>query len=161
MFIIKLTGKEHVMQRGDLQSSLARQPKLLDQVRNKIRALHYARTTEKSYCHWVRRFILFHNKRHPKDMGKAEVEAFLTHLAVVDNVAASTQNQALAAILFLYQKVMEMEIEWLDNVVRAKKPKRIPGVFWQDEISSVLSHLSGTAWLMAMQMYDGGLRVSE
>ena len=102
------------------------QPKILDRVRNAVRARGLRRSTEKSYVNWVRRFILFHHKRHPMEMAKQELEAFLTHLAVEGDVAASTQNQALAALLFLYKNVLERDIGWLDNVVRAKKPKRLP-----------------------------------
>src|SRR3989338_9390683 len=97
-------------------------PKLLDQVRGKIRLKHYSIRTEQTYADWIKRFILFHGKHHPKDMGSQEVEAFLTHLAVVGNVAASTQNQAKSALLFLYKEVLEIELPWLDNVTRAKQP---------------------------------------
>ncbi len=104
-------------------------PKLLDRVRNALRVRHLARSTEKTYVYWCRRYILYHNKRHPLDMGKQEVELFLTHLAVDQHVSASTQNQAFSALLFLYREVLEREFGWLDDVVRAKRPKRIPAVF--------------------------------
>ena len=100
--------------------------KLLDQVRDKIRVKHYNIRTETQYVQWIRRFILFHGKRHPKEMGAAEAEAFLTHLAVDGNVSASTQNQALSALLFLYREVLEIDLPWLDNVVWAKPPQRLP-----------------------------------
>jgi site-specific recombinase XerD len=113
------------------------QPKLLDQVRYAIRAKHYSLRTEEAYVQWVRRFILFHNKRHPKDMGAEEVRQFLSDLAVNHHVAASTQNQALSAILFLYQHVLRQEIGWIDDVARAKKPKKLPVVLTQEEVKMV------------------------
>jgi len=127
-----------------------RKPKLLDQVRYAIRAKHYSLRTEEAYVQWIRRFILFHNKRHPKDMGAEEVGQFLSDLAVTRHVAASTQNQALSAILFLYQEVLRQEIGWIDEVVRAKKPRKLPVVLTQEEVKAVLHGLSGTAWLMKL-----------
>ena len=109
--------------------TIAGKPKLLDRVRHAVRVRHMARSTEKAYVYWCRRYILYHNKRHPLDMGKQEVELFLTHLAVDQHVSASTQNQAFSALLFLYRDVLEREFGWLDDVVRAKRPKRIPAVF--------------------------------
>ena len=103
-------------------------PRLLDRVRDSIRVRHYSLRTGQTYIQWIRRFILFHQKRHPDEMGKVEIEAFLTYLAVNRKVAASTQNQALSAILFLYQKVLDHKLDWLDNVIRAKRPKRLPVV---------------------------------
>ena len=103
-------------------------PRLLDQVVSKMRVKHYSLRTEKSYADWIKRYILHHGKRHPKDMGAAEVEAFLTHLAVARNVSASTQNQAKSALLFLYKEVLEIDLPWLDNVTQAKAPKRLPVV---------------------------------
>jgi hypothetical protein len=101
-------------------------PRLLDQVRGKIRLKHYSLRTEQAYVDWIRRFIRHHGKRHPRDMGAVEVEAFLTHLAVAGRVAASTQNQAKSALLFLYREVLEVELPWLDNVQQAKAPRRLP-----------------------------------
>lgn len=118
-------------------------PKLLDQVRDKIRVKHYSIRTETQYVQWIKRFILFHGKRHPKDMGAAEVEAFLTHLAVEGNVSASTQNQALSALLFLYREVLGIELPWLDDVVRAKKPQRLPSVLNRTEVALVLERMEG------------------
>lgn len=138
-----------------------RKPKLLDQVREAIRVRHMAHSTEKTYVDWIRRFILFHNKRHPKEMGKLEVEAFLTHLAVHGNVAASTQNQALSALLFLYRIVLEQELGWLEDVVRAKSDKRAPVVFTHHEAMSVLALLNGVYWLLGKILYGSGLRVIE
>ena len=136
-------------------------PRLLDQVRDRIRRLHYSYRTEKTYVHWIRRFILFHGKRHPRDMSAAEVESYLTHLAVTRKVSASTQNQALSAILFLYRQVLETELPWMDNVVRAKRPNRVPVVLSRGEVSAVLGRLREPFWLMASLLYGSGLRVTE
>jgi integrase len=135
-------------------------PKLLDQVRARLRTLHYSIRTEEAYANWITRFILFHHKRHPRDMGGPEVEAFLTHLAVEGQVAASTQNQALAALLFLYQQVLEMELPRLD-AVRAKRPERLPVVLSRDEVRAVLDGMAGSYRLMAGLMYGSGLRLLE
>jgi len=139
----------------------AAKPKLLDQVRICCRVRHMALKTEHAYVGWIRRFILFHGKRHPLEMGKKEVTEFLTHLAVAGQVAASTQNQALSALLFLYRKVLEREFGWLDNVVRAKKPKRLPVVFSPEEAIAVLGQLQGVRWLMGVLLYGAGLRLAE
>lgn len=136
-------------------------PRLLDQVRQRCRVKHYSIRTEKCYVDWIRRFILFHQKRHPSEMGAPEVEAFLTHLAVNRNVAASTQNQALAAILFLYREVLEIELPWLDGVTRAKKPPRLPVVLSETEVSRLLAQLDGTPLLIASLLYGSGLRLME
>lgn len=136
-------------------------PKLLDQVRGKIRLKHYSIRTEQSYLDWIKRFILFHGKRHPKDMGPQDVEAFLTHLAVQGKVAASTQNQAKSALLFLYKEVLGIELSWLDNVERAKAPKRLPVVLTREEVQAVLTRLEGTYWLVASLLYGTGLRIME
>lgn len=136
-------------------------PRLLDQVRNAIRTRHYSHRTEEAYVGWTKRFILFHQKRHPLEMGKAEVEQFLTSLAVQHNVAASTQTQALAAILFLYKEVLQQDVGWIENVVRAKRPERLPVVLNRHEVDALLSHLSGVPWLMAMLLYGAGLRLRE
>lgn len=137
-------------------------PKLLDQVRNLIRTKHYSRRTEKAYVGWVTRFILFHNKKHPLKMGADEIAEYLTHLAVNGRVAASTQNQALNAILFLYKDVLKTEVEAFGNrVIWAKKPKRLPEVFTQQEVNDVLSHIEGIYWLIAVLLYGSGLRVIE
>jgi len=109
-------------------------PRLLDQVRERCRVKHYSLRTEQAYTHWIRRFILHHGKRHPRDMGAPEVEAFLTYLAVRENVAATTQNQALAAILFLYREVLAVALPWLDGVIRAKKPPRLPVVLTREAV---------------------------
>ena len=127
---------------------MSAKPRLLVQVRERIRFKHYSIRTEHAYLDWIKRFILFHGKRHPAEMGAAEVEAFLTHLAVARNVSASTQNQALSAILFLYKEVLHIELPWLDGVQRAKKPRKLPVVLTTSEARSLLSRLDGTHWLM-------------
>ncbi len=136
-------------------------PKLLDRVRERIRYKHYSIRTEDSYVQWIRRFILFHGKRHPSEMGAFEVEAFLTHLAVEGNVAASTQNQARSALLFLYKEVLGSELPWLNNVEQAKKPRRLPVVLTEDEVRDVLANLDGVHWLVAALLYGAGLRLME
>ena len=134
--------------------------KLLDQVRDALRLKHYSLRTEETYVDWITRFILFHNKRHPKDMGNAEVEAFLTHLAVDLNVAASTQNQALCALLFLYREVLKKDLGPVDSI-RAKKPKRLPTVLSREEVRKVIGCMSGTYQVMAKLLYGSGLRLME
>lgn len=136
-------------------------PKLLDQLRDKLRLKHYSIRTEVQYVQWVRRFILFHDKRHPQEMGAGEVEAFLTHLAVSGRVAASTQNQALSALLFLYREVLEIDLPWLDNVVRAKRPARLPVVLTHNEVQAVLGRMTGAHGLMARLLYGTGMRLME
>lgn len=136
-------------------------PKLLDQVRDRIRVKHYSIRTETQYVQWTRRFILFHGKRHPRDMGQKEIEAFLTHLAVACNVSASTQNQALSALLFLYREMLEMEVPWLDKVVRAKRPQRLPVVLTKQEVRAVLGRMSGVYGLMGALLYGTGMRLME
>lgn len=136
-------------------------PKLLDQVRDRLRVKHYSIRTETQYVQWIRRFILFHGKRHPRDMGGPEVEAFLTHLAVEGNVAASTQNQALAALLFLYREVLEMELPWLDRVTRAKRSRHLPVVLTRQEVRRVLDEMNGVYGLMARLLYGTGMRLME
>jgi len=139
----------------------ANPPRLLDQVRALIRRKHMSRSTEKVYVQWIRRFILFHEKRHPRDMGAAEVEAYLSHLAVNRNVSASTQNQALSALLFLYKQVLEVDLPWLENTERATKPKRLPTVLSREEVSDVLAGLDGSPWLVGNLLYGSGLRLME
>lgn len=135
--------------------------KLLDQVRDVIRLKHYSYHTEKQYVDWIKRYILFHNKQHPKNLGSPHVEAFLTNLAVEGKVAASTQNQALNALLFLYNTVLERPLDGNINAVRAKRPKRLPTVLTKEETNLLLDCLSGTYRLMAQLLYGSGLRVSE
>jgi len=136
-------------------------PELLDLVREKIRVKHYSLRTEQAYLQWIKRYIYFHEKRHAAEMGGPEVEAFLSQLAVEGNVAASTQSQALAALLFLYREVLGVELPWLTNLTRAKKPQRLPVVLTLDEARQVLARLEGREWLMAGLLYGSGLRLME
>jgi integron integrase len=135
--------------------------RLMDEVRRAFRTRHYSFRTEESYIKWIRQFILFHDKRHPRNLGAAEIQQFLSHLAVDRNVAASTQNPALSALLFLYQKVLSLEFPFLDEVVRAKRPVRVPIVLTRKEVSSILDAMSGVHWLMASLLYGSGLRLAE
>ena len=147
------------LQKSEMTSS-EKPPRLLDQVRGKIRLLHYSIRTEEAYVGWIRRFILFHNKRHPKEMREPEIEQFLTSLAVEGHVAASTQNQAMAALLFLYQVVLEIQLQQL-NSVRAKRPDRLPVVLSIDEVRLVLGGIGGVHRVMADLLYGAGLRLLE
>lgn len=135
--------------------------KLLDQVRAALKIRNYSYRTEKSYIRWIRKFILFHGKRHPRDMAEKEIRQFLNYLADNQKVAASTQNQALSAILFLYKEVLRREIAWIDNITWAKKPKKLPVVFTRQEANCVLSHMQGKYKLVASLMYGSGLRLLE
>ena len=135
--------------------------KLLDQVRDVLRLKHYSYRTEQSYVDWIKRFILFHHKRHPQDLGRAEIEAFLTYLAVEGNVAASTQNQALSALLFLYREVLRIELDGPLDAIRAKKPARLPIVLTRAEVHQVIEGMTGTYQLMAKLLYGSGLRLME
>ena len=130
-------------------------------MRNHLRTRHYSIRTETAYVDWARRFILFHGKRHPQEMGGAEVEAFLTHLAVNRHVSASTQNQAKAAILYLYKQVLQIELAWLVEVVQAKTPKRLPVVLTASEVRALLLHMQGTTGLVAQLLYGTGMRLLE
>ena|SRR5262249_14640148 len=136
-------------------------PRLLDRVRAAVRAHHYSRRTEETYVGWIRRYILFHGKRHPSEMGAPELTRYLSSLAIDGNVAASTQNQALSALLLLYREVLDQDVPWLDDVVRAKRPVRLPVVLTRDEVRSVIRKLRGTPRLMAILMYGSGLRLLE
>jgi integron integrase len=138
-----------------------RPKKLLDQVRDTIQLKHYSIRTEEAYVRWIKRYILYHGKRHPKDMGTPEIEAFLTHLAVDQKVAASTQNQALNAILFLYREVLKQDLEGRIDAIRAKRPKQLPTVLTREEVSQVLNAMSGTPQLIAKLLYGSGLRLME
>ena len=136
-------------------------PRLLDEVRHQLRTLHYSYRTEQQYLGWIRRFILFSGRRHPATLGAAEIEAYLSHLATDRNVSASTQNQALSAILFLYQKVLKLELPWLDGITRARRSRYLPTVLTQAEVRAVLAKLDGRVWLIVSVLYGGGLRISE
>jgi len=135
--------------------------RLLERMRRVLRTGHYSRRTEKSYVAWVSRFLRFHHPRHPDSLGKAEVEAYLSHLALDREVAPATQNQALNAILFLYRKVLEVDLPWLDNVVRAKSRKRMPVVLTRSEVRKMLAELRAPNDLIASLLYGSGLRISE
>jgi len=135
--------------------------KLLDQVRAVLRTRHYSYRTEKTYIEWILQYIRFHDIKHPKEMGATEVEAFLTHLAVERNVAASTQNQALAALLFLYREVLSVDLPWLEKFTPAKKSSRVPVVLTKAEVKIILSQLKETNWLIANLLYGSGLRLHE
>ena len=136
-------------------------PKLLDRVRLAMRAHHYSPRTEEAYVAWIKRFIFFHGKRHPTEMGAEEVTRFLSSLALDGRVAASTQNQALSALLFLYREVLQQDLPWLEGVVRAKRPIRLPVVLTREEVQAVLGHLRGTPRLMGTLLYGAGLRLLE
>lgn len=137
------------------------QPKLLDVMRERMRVRHFSFRTESAYLGWIRRFIRFHGGRHPREMGGPDIEKFLSDLAVGRKVSASTQNQALSAILFLYKEVLAAELPWLDGIVRAKRPTRVPVVLSREEVRQLLGRLDGAYWLAASMMYGAGLRVSE
>jgi integron integrase len=134
---------------------------LFEVAREKIRTRHLALRTEQAYLQWMRRYVKFHGRRHPREMGPAHVEAFLTHLAVEAKVSASTQNQALQALLFLYRQVLDVDLPWLENVTRASRPKRLPVVLTPIEVRAVLAQLEGTCWLIANLLYGSGLRLME
>ena len=136
-------------------------PKLLDRLRTQIRLRHYSLRTEQTYVDWARRYILFHGKRHPKEMGASELRDFLSHLAVDRNVAASTQNQAKSALLFLYREVLQIELPWLDEVIAAKTAKRLPVVLTQVEARDLLGAMSGAMGLIASLLYGTGMRLLE
>ena len=139
----------------------SRPKKLLDQVRDALRAKHYSSRTEKTYVEWIRRYILFHHKRHPKDMGVEEVDAFLTYLAVERQVSASTQNQALSAILFLYRQVLHKDIALSQNVIHAEKSRTLPVVLTHQEAMAVIGKMAGVTQLMTKVLYGSGLRLME
>jgi len=138
-----------------------RQPRLLDQLRREIRVRHYSLRTEQTYVQWVKRYIYFHRLRHPREMGAQEINKYLSYLATDRHVSASTQNQALSAILFLYKKVLGIEIDDLGDVIRARRPKRLPTVLRPDEVQRVFAHLSGVHLLMAEMLYGTGMRIME
>lgn len=142
-------------------SVLPRPRRLLDQVRDAVRVRHYSYRTEQAYVGWIRRFVLFHGTRHPAEMGAPEVGAFLSALATERGVSASTQNQALAALVFLYREVLGVELGWLDDLVRAKRPARLPVVLTRVEVEALLAQLDGVSWIMAMLLYGSGLRLME
>lgn len=139
----------------------SRPPRLMDEVRGRLRLKHYSLRTEKAYLHWIRRYIHANGKTHPRSLGGLHVERFLTRLAVQERVAASTQNQALAALLFLYRDVLGIDLPWMENVVRAKQPRRLPVVLSKAEVVALLRDMTGREWLMASLLYGSGLRLME
>ncbi len=145
--------------RHELQAPKA--PRLLDRVRDAINRLHYSDRTEETYIHWIKRFIYFSGKRHPAEMGAGEVTAFLNHLARERDVAAATQNQALAALLFLYKEALGTPLPWLDALDRAKRPEHVPTVLTREEVGRLLAAMDGPKWLMASLLYGAGLRLRE
>jgi integron integrase len=146
---------------GDAGVTGAKTPRLLNQVRARLRLKHYSLRTEQAYVGWIRRFILANGKRHPREMGTTEVEGFLTELATRGQVAASTQNQALAALLFLYREVLGITLPWMETMVRAKRPQRVPVVLSRDEVARLLALMDGRCALMASLLYGSGLRLME
>ena len=136
-------------------------PRLLDQVREAIRLRHFSIKTEMSYVHYVRDFVLFHNKRHPREMGADEIRAYLSHLAIERNVAPSTQTVALSALLFLYRHVLQIDLPYIDDIERAKKPERLPVVFSRSEVKQILAHLDGVEHLIVSLLYGSGMRLME
>ena len=139
----------------------SREPRLMNEVRRKLRLRHYSLRTEQAYSGWIRRFIFANGKRHPRQMGGPEVERFLSTLATDGDVAAGTQNQALSALLFLYRDVLGIELPWMENVVRAKRPRRVPTVLSTDETRRLLGAMDGRAWLLASLLYGTGMRLME
>jgi len=152
-------GCWHIAREGPAASAPA--PRLLDAVRNAARTRHLSRRTEKAYVAWVRRYVVFHGKRHPRELGSDAIRGFLTWLAVERRVSASTQNQAFGALLFLYRQVLQLPVEGLDDVVRARRPDRLPVVLTRPEVQAVLDRLDGVLRLMALLLYGAGLRLLE
>jgi site-specific recombinase XerD len=136
-------------------------PRLLDRVRDRVRLKHYSIRTEQAYVEWVRRFVVFSGLRHPRELGAPEIEAFLTHLAVAGRVAASTQNQAKSALLFLYKEVLGAELPWLNDIQSAKRPARLPVVLTPEEVQAVLDRAGGTPGLILRLLYGTGMRILE
>ena len=141
--------------------SRADKPRLIEEVRRKLRTRHYSLRTEQAYVGWIRRFILANGKRHPDEMGEVEVERFLSTLATEGDVAAGTQNQALSALLFLYRHVLRVDLPWMATVVRAKRPRRVPTVLSRDEVQRLLAAMDGRTWLLASLLYGTGMRLLE
>ena len=147
-----------VIKAGDAE---LQKPRLLEEVRRRLRVKHYSLRTEAVYLGWIKRFVLLNGRRHPRDMGVAEIEAFLSTLAVEGQVAASTQNQALSALLFLYREVLAIDLPWMENVVRAKRPRRLPVVLSRGEVQALLMRMDGRAWVLASLLYGTGMRLME
>lgn len=160
--LFSLRGKGHDAPLSpEMKNDMEADPKLLDHAREQIRLRHYSIRTEESYLGWMRRFIRFHQFRHPMDLGPNEVEAFLSSLVMEGDVASATQAQALSALLFMYRIVIGVDMPWLDEIVRARRPKRLPTVLTEDEVRRLLSRLDDEMWLVASVLYGGGLRLME
>ena len=144
-----------------LSSSNTNSPKLLDQLTGTLRTMHYSKRTVEAYRQWIKRYVIYHKFTHPRDMGETEIAAFLTHLAVKENVASSTQNQALCAIVFLYKHVIKKDLGEIQDIHWAKRQKRLPVVFTRTEVKAIMRHLEGEKWLMAQLLYGSGLRLIE
>lgn len=155
------SGKLNISSTYGNSQSKTHKPKLLDLVKTELQVNHYSKKTEEAYVEWIKRYILFHNKKHPDEMGKEEVQNFINHLAVNDNVSSSTQNQALQAILFLYKRILKKEVGWLDNIQHAAKIKHLPVVFSKKETIKIFEHLSGIPKLVISLLYGSGLRLNE
>jgi len=161
LLVLKIGGEREGMEMAPGEQSETGKPRLLEEVRGVLRRKHYSLRTEEAYVLWIKRFILHHGKRHPREMGAPEVEGFLSFLSVERGVAASTQNQALSALLFLYQEVLRVEMGRLSGVEKAKRPERLPVVFTREEAASVLSGMEGPYRLMGRLLYGAGLRLME
>ena len=159
--VYPISSAHHVPCAREPDPDGAPKPRLLDRVRAAVRARHYSRRTEEAYVAWIRRYIFFHGKRHPAEMSAPEISRFLTSLAVDHKVAASTQNQALSALLFLYRAVLDIDVPWMDDLVRARRPERLPVVLTRDEVRAVLQRLTGPTRLMAYLLYGAGVRLLE
>lgn len=157
---MRYAGKSGGVTEGE-GAGAGRAPRLLDEVRRQVRVRHYCLRTEQAYVGWIRRFILANHKRHPRELGGREVEGFLTTLATQGQVAAGTQNQALSALLFLYRDVLKVDLPWMEHVVRAKRPARVPTVLSREEVARLLALLEGSAWLMGSLLYGTGMRLLE
>jgi len=155
------TVSEKIKQIEVLPENRGASPKLMDQVRQVIRTKHYSYRTEKSYVGWIKQFIMFNGKKHPKEMGEAEINSFLTHLAVKRKVSASTQNQALCAIVFLYKNVLKKDLGEFEGIIWTKRRKHIPVVLTRSEVKTILNRLHGTPWLIGYLLYGAGLRLNE
>lgn len=157
----KASTPNHQFQVSDLPPVYTKPPRLLNQIRQTMRARHYSFSTEKSYIHWIRRYILFHGKRHPINMGEKEIIQFLSHLAIKKRISVSTQNQAFNALLFLYREVLRIDLQKMDGIVRPKRPMRLPVVLTPNEVAAILLNLHGIHWLIASLLYGSGLRLME
>ena len=155
------SSKTNITTSSNKDNGVTKRQKLLDQIRTHLRVNHYSRKTEETYIGWIKRFILFHNKRHPNEMGKDEIQKFINHLAVEQNVSSSTQNQALQAILYLYKNILNKNVGWLDDIKHATRIKHLPVVFSRNETTKIFEHLNGTPKLIVSLLYGSGLRLSE